>query len=221
MTSILCSPIGLGRSGERVANTPSCGRDTSLRGWTRRMSRRARWNQVSTKISSPGSIPSIAGSMAGSKTIRASGAPSSPCFGAEAGSVSGDSTVPIGMRSKPIMVLSGFGGWIATLVARRDLPEVAIRICEIARSFVVLGWSLIDEGDSAKWTPGVIRCGSAGCEYLWRDREPAGLAEREAICLDARTEEGDLEGAVGDRPPLANQLVEPLLGHRSATPIVD
>jgi hypothetical protein len=35
-----------------------------------------------------------------------------------------------------------------------------------------------------------------------------GLAEREHVGLDAGGEEGDLEGAVGDRAPLANQLTE-------------
>src|SRR5688500_4447429 len=50
-----------------------------------------------TITSSPGSRPSSAATTAGSKTRNASGAPSSPCFGAEAGSINTDSTLPIGL----------------------------------------------------------------------------------------------------------------------------
>src|SRR5688500_16770154 len=63
-----------------------------------------------TITSSPGSRPSSAATTAGSKTRDASGAPSSPCFGAEAGSVNADSTLPIGLiwmsgvaTSRPIL----------------------------------------------------------------------------------------------------------------------
>ena len=49
-----------------------------------------------------------------------------------------------------------------------------------------------------------------------RVRSPAGylaasLAERENVGLDTGSEEGDLECAVGDQSPLANELIEPLL----------
>lgn len=48
---------------------------------------------------SPASMPSNASSTPGSKTIVASGAPSFPCFGADARSVSGEETQPIGLNS--------------------------------------------------------------------------------------------------------------------------
>jgi len=47
------------------------------------------------------------------------------------------------------------------------------------------------------------------------------LAEREHVGLDARSEEGDLDSAVGDRPSLANQLIKPLPGHRPMALLVD
>src|SRR5918999_1520783 len=98
--STRCSPIGLGRWGERVLNTPCCALDTSPRGCTRRTSRLARSSQVRTMTSSPTRMPSRASSTAGSNASHASGAPSSPCLGADAGSVKGDSTLPIGVTSK-------------------------------------------------------------------------------------------------------------------------
>ena len=58
----------------------------------------------------------------------------------------------------------------------------------------------------------------------WRSPRGAGLspdasvlAEREAVGLGPGSVEDDLEGAVDDRPALANQLIEPLLGQRAAT----
>ena len=98
-TSTRCRPIGLGRSGERVLNTPWGGRDRSPRGCTASTSRRARSSQVRTRRSSPASTPSSAASRSGAITSQASGAPSSPCSGAEAGSFNGDSTLPIGASS--------------------------------------------------------------------------------------------------------------------------
>src|SRR5271165_3780495 len=47
------------------------------------------------------------------------------------------------------------------------------------------------------------------------------LAEREYVGLDARIEERDLKEAVGDGAPLADQLIQPLLGHYAATLVVD
>ena len=47
------------------------------------------------------------------------------------------------------------------------------------------------------------------------------LAEREAVGLGPGSIEADLERAVGDRPALANQLMEPLLGQRAATLFVN
>ena len=47
------------------------------------------------------------------------------------------------------------------------------------------------------------------------------LAEGEHVGLDAGRKKGDLEGAVGDRSRLANQLIEPLLGDRSVALFVD
>src|SRR5713101_10035931 len=61
----------------------------------------------------------------------------------------------------------------------------------------------------------LVRSTRSGC---WRGRVRAGsagcLAEREDVGLDAGGEEHDLECAVGDRASLANQLIQPLLGHR-------
>jgi hypothetical protein len=57
--------------------------------------------------------------------------------------------------------------------------------------------------------PRVIRCGSLGCSCLSADEVGNGLAEREHVGLDTGGEEGDLECVVGDRSPLANQLIEP------------
>ena len=48
---------------------------------------------------SPAEIPSSASRTRGSNTIEASGAPSSPCFGAVSSSVSGDRTVPTATAS--------------------------------------------------------------------------------------------------------------------------
>jgi hypothetical protein len=48
-----------------------------------------------------------------------------------------------------------------------------------------------------------------------------GLAEGEHVGLGARIDEGDLEGAVGDRAVLTDQLVEPRIGNRSVAWLVD
>jgi len=50
---------------------------------------------------------------------------------------------------------------------------------------------------------------------------PSGLAEGERVGLGARVEEGDLEGAVGNRAGLADELVQPLFGHHPAALVVD
>jgi Ricin-type beta-trefoil lectin domain-like len=49
-----CKPIGLGRSGERVANTPESGFLASPRGCTFRTERRDSWSQVKIQMSWPG-----------------------------------------------------------------------------------------------------------------------------------------------------------------------
>nr|BFE74203.1 hypothetical protein GCM10020092_075040 [Actinoplanes digitatis] len=98
-----CRPIGLGRSGERVLNTPVSGRDRSSRGCTRRTPRSARSSHVSSSSGSPGRMSLRASAYRGSKTSQAGGDPSSPCLGAVAGSFSGDSTRPTGLSSKPAM----------------------------------------------------------------------------------------------------------------------
>ena len=95
ITSTSCSPIGFGRSADRVLNTPCFGFAVSSRGWTLRTSRSARSSQVKTMIRSPGRMPSNASRTSRSIESQASGAPSCPCFGAAAVSVSGDSTLPI------------------------------------------------------------------------------------------------------------------------------
>ncbi len=93
-------PIGLGRCGERVLKTPSRCRAVSPRGCKLKTSRRPRSSQVMRMISSPGRrLPRLSHTSA-SKTSQAGGAPSSACFGAAPGSVSGDSTRPICFSSK-------------------------------------------------------------------------------------------------------------------------
>src|SRR6266511_2642612 len=47
------------------------------------------------------------------------------------------------------------------------------------------------------------------------------LAEGEDVALDARLEEGDLEGAVRDRSRLPDQLIQPLVHHRAVALFVD
>src|SRR3954467_14549063 len=49
----------------------------------------------------------------------------------------------------------------------------------------------------------------------------AGLAERQGVGLHAGVEEGDLERALGDRALLADELVQPRLGHRAGALVVD
>ena len=44
---------------------------------------------------------------------------------------------------------------------------------------------------------------------------PPHLPEGERVRLDAGIKEGDLEGAGGDGPALADELVQSLFGHRS------
>src|SRR5262249_37048041 len=53
-TSTSWSPIGFGRSEERVVNTPRSGIERSSRGCTRSTSRSARWSHVRTTTRSPG-----------------------------------------------------------------------------------------------------------------------------------------------------------------------
>ncbi len=77
-TVTVCRPMGFGRSGERVANTPVIGRLGSLRGRVSKVSRSARCNQVSSTTTDPASIPCSAWPTSSSKTSSASGAPSSP-----------------------------------------------------------------------------------------------------------------------------------------------
>jgi len=90
----------LGRSGDRVANTPVSGRLGSDRGWTFRVSRRARCNQVRTMTSSPTANPSSACATDGRTSSQASGAPSEPCFGALLRSLILDRSTPIGRSSR-------------------------------------------------------------------------------------------------------------------------
>jgi hypothetical protein len=97
-TSTSWSPIGFGRSADRVLNTPCLGVVTSSRGWTRSTSRCARCSHVRTMTRAPGRTPWSPSSMSWSNTSQASGAPSWPCFGATALSVSDDSTLPIGLN---------------------------------------------------------------------------------------------------------------------------
>jgi two-component system OmpR family response regulator len=91
-----CSPMGLGRSGERVLNTPAGGRAGSSRGRVTSTPRSARSSQVTTMISAPAARSRRPSATSGSKTSQALGAPSSPCRGARARLVRGDSTHPMG-----------------------------------------------------------------------------------------------------------------------------
>ena len=59
--------------------------------------------------------------MFGSNTTHASGAPSSPCFGADARSVSGDCTWPIG-RAPPAQYPPGWSS------SRRGVSTIIVRI---------------------------------------------------------------------------------------------
>jgi hypothetical protein len=90
-----CNPIGFGRSGARVLRTPCRGLVGSPRGWRTSTSRRARWNHVNTKISSPTSRPQRPSAIASRSARTADGDPSSPCLGADRVSTRGDSTYPM------------------------------------------------------------------------------------------------------------------------------
>ena len=94
-----CSPIGFGRSWDRVLNTPVSGFRGSSRGWTASTSRRAWCSQVSTKTSAPTARSRMASAISGLNTSHACGAPSNPCLGAAAASIRGDSTCPTGLIS--------------------------------------------------------------------------------------------------------------------------
>ena len=134
MISTRWSPIGFGRWGERVPNTPCRGLDSSPRGCTERTLRSARSSHVRTMTSSPIRRPSRASSTSGSKTSDASGAPSSPCFGAAAGSISGDSTLPIADSSIPESVIPANGS--GAHANERGAPVGAPRsraACPVAR----------------------------------------------------------------------------------------
>jgi hypothetical protein len=99
-TRTRCSPSRLGRSGDRVVNTPCNWRFGSFRGRVRSTSRRARCSQVSTSRSSPTRRPFRPGHTCGSSTSCARGASSSPWRGASAGSRNGDRTKPITCSSR-------------------------------------------------------------------------------------------------------------------------
>jgi hypothetical protein len=70
-------PIGLGRSGERVAKTPMSGRDGFFRGRTSSTSRRPWCSHDRTINRSPTAIPASALVNASLTSSQASGAPSS------------------------------------------------------------------------------------------------------------------------------------------------
>src|SRR6266496_2104484 len=62
---------------------------------------------------------------------------------------------------------------------------------------------------------------SHGLHNPARLREKSRLAEGECVGLNARIEEGDLECVLGDGATLADELVEPLFGHRAVALVVD
>jgi hypothetical protein len=120
-TRTRCNPIGFGRSAERVAKTPASGRAGSSRGWTTRTSRRARCSHVRMTTSAPRSNPCTAAASSGRTITHASGAPSSPCLGAAATSVSGDSIHPTGRTLYPPT--------LALLIAVTEPPEPQAPAC--------------------------------------------------------------------------------------------
>jgi hypothetical protein len=79
-----CNPIGLGRSGDRVANTPVKGWLLSERGCVFKMLRWLLCNHVSKIISSPAVMPCNPSATSGITSSHASGPPSEPCRGASA-----------------------------------------------------------------------------------------------------------------------------------------
>ena len=89
----------VGRLGERVLNTPSGGLPGLSPGTVLNSSRRARSSQLTTMMCSPARRSRIPSARCGSMTSHADGAPSSPWLGASAGSVSVDSTQPMGVTS--------------------------------------------------------------------------------------------------------------------------
>ena len=109
----------LGRSGERVLNTPAGGRVISPRGWTRMTSRRARSSQVMSTIRSPGCSASNASRTEWSKTSHAGGAPSSGCRGASFRSMSDDSTRPMNVTKACSLLMRSLAPVIAN--GRRHL----------------------------------------------------------------------------------------------------
>src|SRR5215204_1433879 len=125
-TCTRCSPIGFGRSGDRVLKTPSSGFARSPRGWTRSTSRSAWCSQVNTSTSESGRMSVSASATPSSKTIVASGAPSSPCFGAEERSPSGDSTRPTAINTKRL------GGASTAPHSNRRLLVVAVDVLFVA-----------------------------------------------------------------------------------------
>ncbi len=93
-----CNPRGLGRSGDRVTNTPVSGNVLSPRGCSFNTLRSARWNHVIKIISWPAAIPCSPSATFAVTSSHASGAPSTPCLGAFWRILSGDRINPIGIR---------------------------------------------------------------------------------------------------------------------------
>src|SRR5215218_3612019 len=60
-----------------------------------------------------------------------------------------------------------------------------------------------------------------GSQWGFRGTVRPRLAEGEGVRLDARVEEGDLEGPLGDRVGLADELVEPWFGKGAVALVVD
>jgi hypothetical protein len=88
VTATVSTPIGFGRSGERVLEDAFSGMLVSPVGWVWRTSRSARWSQVSRIDASPTRIRCSASVKMGSISSTASGAPSKAWLGASAGALS-------------------------------------------------------------------------------------------------------------------------------------
>jgi hypothetical protein len=101
-----CNPNGLGRSGDRVENTPVSGRDASPLGRTFSTFLRARCSQVMIMISSPTCIRCRAFLYEGSTSIK--GAPSRLCRGAASRPLKSERMNPIGLIRKCLCFVSPF-----------------------------------------------------------------------------------------------------------------
>ena len=91
----LWRPIGFGREGDRVANTPFKGASSFPRGCAKSLSLSAKCSHVKSRTSRPASRPSIPSRYSGAIRISASTPPSNPCFGQSSRLNKEERTTPI------------------------------------------------------------------------------------------------------------------------------